>query len=605
MIDRRSLLLTAAATLAAPLPALADEKMLSRHDQLNALFDRFVNEGLDLSPEGVTSLGLDVGPRAHQKSELGDRSLKAADRNYELGVKQLADLEAFGRRDLSPADEVSYDVVRFGLVVQVDAGKRFAYAGRSPGAPYVLNQLTGAYHDLPDFLDSQHQIATKEDADAYVARLNLLSTAIDQDSEQARHDEGLGVFGPDFVLDKTILQLKQLRDTPADKAVLVQSLVRRTAEKKIDGDWGAAATKTYEEKVRPALDRQIALTEALRAKAVHDAGCWRLPEGEAYYQASLINWTTSSRKAEDIHQLGLDMVAKLTARMDELMKAQGLTQGTVGQRLRGMYEDPRFRYPNTDEGKEKLLADLNEKVRVVQAKLPQWFGTLPKAGVEIRRVPKYTEAGSPGGYYNSGSLDGKRPGAYYINLRDTAEVPSWTLPTLTYHEAIPGHHLQGTLALEADTPLIRKLSFFSGYLEGWALYAEQLADEMGMYDNDPWGRIGYLHDACFRGVRLVVDTGMHRLRWSREKAIKYFVDTIGDQDASATTEVERYCVWPGQACSYMLGKLEWLKLREQAKTQLGARFDIRKFHDAGLLSGATPLEVLDTVIGDWIKTQQA
>jgi uncharacterized protein (DUF885 family) len=605
MIDRRRLLLTAAAVTLAPAPVLASGGDGSRHDQLNALFDRFVDEGLDRSPEGVTSLGLDTGKRAHQKSELGDRSLKAADENYELGVKQLAALDAFGRHDLSPADEVSFDVVRFGLVVQADAGKRFAYAGRSPGSPYVLNQLTGAYHDLPDFLDSQHRIETKADAEAYLARLEALSTAIDQDSEQARHDAGLGVFGPDFVLDKTLKQLRELRGAPADKAVLVQSLVRRTAEKKIDGDWAAAATKVYEEKVRPALDRQIFLAEALRAKAVHDAGCWRLPDGDAYYQASLVNWTTSSRPAEEIHQLGLDLVAKLTARMDELMRAQGLTQGTVGQRLRGMYEDPRFRYPNTDEGKEKLLADLNQKVRVVQAKLPQWFGALPKAGVEIKRVPKYTEAGSPGGYYNQGSLDGKRPGAYYINLRDTSEVPSWTLPTLTYHEAIPGHHLQGTIALEADTPLIRKLSFFSGYIEGWALYAEQLADEMGMYENDPWGRIGYLHDAGLRAVRLVVDTGMHRLRWTREKAIKYFVDTIGDKDESATTEVERYCVWPGQACSYMLGKLEWLKLREAARAQLGDRFDIRKFHDAGLLSGATPLEVLDTVIGDWIKTQRA
>jgi uncharacterized protein (DUF885 family) len=268
-----------------------------------------------------------------------------------------------------------------------------------------------------------------------------------------------------------------------------------------------------------------------------------------------------------------------------------------------MYEDKRFLYPNTDAGKETLIADLNVKVQAVQAKLPQWFGALPKAKVEIKRIPKYTEAGAPGGYYNNGSLDGTRPGQYYINLRDTAEVPSWTLPTLTYHESIPGHHLQLSLQQEADLPMIRRLSFFSAYIEGWALYAEQLADEMGMYDTDPWGRIGYLHDAALRAVRLVVDTGLHAMRWSREQAIRYFVDTIGDQDTAAATEVERYCVWPGQACAYMLGKLEWLKLRDQAKARLGARFDIRRFHDAGLLSGAMPLEVLDAVIADWIAHQ--
>jgi uncharacterized protein (DUF885 family) len=464
----------------------------------------------------------------------------------------------------------------------------------------VLNQLTGAYHDLPDFLDSQHSIESKDDADAYLSRLAAVSTAVDQESEQARHDAGLGVFGPDFVLDQTLKQLRGLRDTPADQATLVQSLVRRTKEKQIAGDWAGPATRIYQEKIQPALARQVALAESLRAKATHDAGVWRLPDGPDYYRASVLYWTTSQRTAEDIHAVGLDLVAKYSARMDELMRAQGLTQGTVGERLRAMYQDPRFLYPNTDEGRAKLLADLNAKVRTVQAKLPQWFGTLPKATVEFKRVPPYIEAGSPGGYYQPGSLDGKRPGAYYINLRDTSEIPSWTLPTLTYHEAIPGHHLQGSLQQEADLPLIRRVSFFSAYIEGWALYAEQLADEMGMYENDPWGRIGYLHDACFRAVRLVVDTGMHAMRWSREKAIRYMVDTIGDQERSATTEIERYCTWPGQACAYMLGKLEWLKLREEAKAKLGARFDIRKFHDAGLLSGAMPLEVMDQVIASWI-----
>ena len=262
---------------------------------------------------------------------------------------------------------------------------------------------------------------------------------------------------------------------------------------------------------------------------------------------------------------------------------------------------PDSRYPNTDAGKEKLLRDLNQKVKAVTARLPEWFNTLPRAGLEIRRVPKYTEAGAPGGYYNTPALDGSRPGIYYINLRDTAEVPSWTLPTLTFHEGIPGHHLQLSIQQEVDVPLIRKLSFFSAYIEGWALYSEQLAVEMGMYKNDPYGHIGQLHDAMFRAVRLVVDTGLHSMKWSREKAVKYYVNTLGDQEASATTEVERYCVWPGQACSYMLGKLKILELRDKARQSLGPRFDIRKFHDAVLLNGAVPLSVLSTEVDAFIQ----
>jgi uncharacterized protein (DUF885 family) len=415
----------------------------------------------------------------------------------------------------------------------------------------------------------------------------------------------LGCIPPDFALAKTLDQMQKLRAIPAASAVLTTSVAKRAKEKGIPGDYAGQAEKIVTEKVYPALDRQIALVKDMQAHATHDAGVWKLKDGEQYYVDSILNWTTSTLKPAEIHQMGLDVVKTYSSRIDEIMKSHGMTKGTVGERLRAMYDDPKFRYPNTDEGKEKLLADLNVKVQVVRAKLPQYFGVLPKANVEIKRVPKYIEAAQPGGYYENASLDGKRPGIYHINLRDTAEVPSWTLPTLTYHESIPGHHLQLSIQQEAALPLIRKVSFFSAYIEGWALYAEQLADEMGMYDNDPFGRIGYLHDAMFRGVRLVVDTGIHSMRWSREQAIKYFTDVLGDPVASATTEVERYCVWPGQACAYMLGKLTILRLREKAKTALGPKFDIHQFHDAILLCGAVPLTVLETVVDNYIKAKRA
>jgi uncharacterized protein (DUF885 family) len=279
------------------------------------------------------------------------------------------------------------------------------------------------------------------------------------------------------------------------------------------------------------------------------------------------------------------------------MQAHGMTKGTTGERMAAMTKDPKFIYENTDAGKDKLLADLNKQIDVVFAKLPQFFGVLPKSKVTVKRVPKATELGAPGGYYMGASLDGTRPGAYYINLRDTAEVPSWTLPTLTYHEAIPGHHMQISIQQEnKNLPELRKISGFNAYIEGWALYAEQLAGtDMGMYANDPYGKIGYLHDAMFRACRLVVDTGMHAKRWSREQAMDFMKTYTGDLNE---TEIERYAVWPGQALGYMVGKIKWLDLRQKMQARAGADFDIKKFHDTGLLAGAVPLDVLEQVYKD-------
>jgi len=605
MLDRRALLLSGAATLAATAataaaPKIKPPRISPAVAAMDKLFDAFIAEALDQSPEGVTSLGLDKGKRAYQKSRLNDRSLAGNARVKALNTSQLKRLNTIDRKQLSGLDAINYDVVHFGLQTNEVVNKRYAYGGNGAGVPYVVNQFGGAYSGIPDFLDSQHQIAGKSDAEAYLARLSDFAKTLDGELEVMKHDAGLGVVPPDFVIRSTLKQLSDLRAMTPNKAVLVQSLVRRAREKKIAGDWEKQASALLTGKIYPALDRQIAQFKAWQPKAVHDAGVWRLPDGGQYYTDSILSWTSSTRKPEEIHKLGLDLVAQYASRMDAIMRAQGLTKGTVGQRLRGMYGNPRFTYPNTDAGKEKLIADLNRKVAAISARLPQWFGTLPKTKLIIKRVPKYIEAGQAGGYYNGGSLDGTRPGIYYINLRDTKEQPSWALPTLTYHEGIPGHHLQGTLQNEAPLPLIRKAQFFSAYDEGWALYAEQLADEMGMYKGDPFGEIGYLHDACFRAVRLVVDTGMHAMKWSREQAVKYYTDAIGDPEAAAITEVERYCVWPGQACGYMLGKVTWLEERARAKQALGAKFDIRKFHDAGLLSGSMPLGVLHDRISHYI-----
>ena len=605
MLDRRKMLLSGAAVTVV---ALADVPIAWAADSgaaaLNALFDQFMAENLDLSPLTATQLGVDTDARAHERGEVDDNSLAGIAKNKVENADQLRRLKAFDRNSVSGMNQLNYEVVMFNLQTQDDDNKRYDFSTGGAGSPYVISQLTGSYSQTPDFLDSVQPVETMEDVDAYMSRLALSAKAIDNDSDVARHDIALGVIPPDFVLDNTLKQMATLRAPTPGESVMATSVARRAKEKNIPGDYGAQAAKIVADAVYPALDRQIALVKTMRAQATHDAGVWKLPKGDQYYADSVLYWTTSTMSPADIHKTGLKVVADYQARADADMNKLGLTVGTVGERLRKMYDDPKFRYPNTDEGKEKLLADLNTKIQVVRAKLPQYFGVLPKANLIIKRVPKATEAGAPGGYYNSPSIDGKRPGMYYINLRDTAEVPSWSLPTLTYHEGIPGHHLQGSIQNETDLPLIRKVSFFSAYIEGWALYSEQLADEIGMYADDPWGRIGYMHDAMLRGVRLVVDSGMHAMKWSREQAVKYYVDTLGDPDSAAITEIERYCVWPGQACAYMLGKLDILRQRDKAKAALGTKFDIRQFHDAILLCGAVPLAVLDEVVDRYIAAKK-
>ena len=567
--------------------------------QLTAALDSFFAEAMAESPQFVTGLGLDKDAYAAAKSKLDDQSLTQLDHLRALNADQLARLQAIDRSRLSGAAAVNYDAVIFALQTTAEGDKAFPYGAQGAGAPYVISQLTGSYQSVPSFLATQHTIETKPDADAYLARLAAFATVMDQETERARRDVGLGVIPPDFVVDRTLAQMKGLQVAP-ESSPLVTSVAERAYKKQIAGDYSGQASKIFTDQVAPALGRQVDLMRELRTKAVHDAGCWRLPDGEAYYTLSLKVGTTTTMSPDEVHQLGLDQAHELAERADALLKKQGMSKGSISQRIRALFNDKRYIYPNTDAAKARLIEDLNAQVQDMQGRLPQYFGVLPKASVEIKRVPKFIEAGAPGGYYNNASLDGTRPGIYWINLRDTAETPRWALPTLTYHESIPGHHLQLSLQQEANLPMIRRAAFYSAYGEGWALYAEQLAMEMGVYADNPLGEIGYLQSALFRAARLVVDTGLHAKRWSREQAIATMADIDGEPTSSAATEIERYCVWPGQASSYMVGKLTWLRLRDKARTALGASFDIRQFHDAGLLSGNMPLIALEPVIDGYI-----
>ncbi|HVI34121.1 DUF885 domain-containing protein [Phenylobacterium sp.] len=618
MLSRRNLLLSAGATVALagcataspgvvtapPPPTPAAPPPPTPQAQLSAYMDQVFREALDDSPQFVTSLGLDKDDRAAAKARLDDASLADLARDKALTADQLRRLKAIPREPLTGMAAVNYDTLLATLEVTDEGNRKFQYGYQGAGQPYVLSQLTGAYQSVPDFLGTQHTIETKADADAYLSRLDAFATQMDQELERARHDVGLGVIPPDFVVERSLTQMAGLVG-PADRSPLVTSVATRAKEKGIAGDYAGQASLIYRDKVVPALQRQIAFMKEIQPRAVHDAGAWRLPDGEAYYDVALRGSTTTTLSPDEIHQIGLDQARELSARADVLLKKAGYSRGTVGQRIQALYRDKKYHYPNTDAGKEKLLADLNAQVKVMSARLPQMFATLPKAPVEVRRVPKFIEAGAPGGYYNQPTLDGSRPGIYWINLRDTAENPTWTLPTLTYHEAVPGHHMQLALQQEADLPMIRRAMFFSSYGEGWALYAEQLAQEMGVYADDPLAEVGYLQSSLFRSARLVVDTGLHFKRWSREKAIDTMTSIDGSPRSAATTEIERYCVWPGQACSYMVGKLTWVRLRDKAKAALGPRFDLRQFHDAGLLAGAMPLTVLEARIDQYIASARA
>lgn len=604
MIDRRQFVLsTAAAAIAAagtgPLAAAAPAAPATGGPEdkaLLTLLDAFFYEGVDESPENATSLGLDKGARAGLKAKLDDRSEAERTRALARAEDRLKRLRAIDRAKLTPANQINYDVIDWSTTRRVANGRRFFYGNGGWGGPYVLSQLTGAYQDIPDFLDSQHAIATKQDADAYLARLDAFATAIDQDTARQRDNAARGVFAPDFALDLALGQMNALRGRPAAETVLVASIARRTGEKGIAGTWGADAEKIVAGKVFPALDRQMALVKELRARATHDAGVWRLPDGGAYYAASLESSTTTTMSADEIHRIGLTQVAELSAELDAILKGQGMTRGTVGERLAALNADPKQLYPETDEGRAALIASLNADVKHMYGLLPRFFNEIPKATVEIRRVPVFIQDGAPNGYYNGASLDGSRPAIYYINLKETADWPKYTLPSLTYHEAVPGHHLQISLAQEStEIPLIRRRGGFSAYTEGWALYAEQLADELGLYKDDPLGKAGRLQSFLFRAGRLVVDTGIHAKRWSREQATDYLVGVTGMPRPRTLREVERYCVWPGQACSYKVGHNKWVELRARAQARQGSRFDIRTFHDV-LKSGAMPLAILEKLV---------
>ncbi len=605
-LNRRSLLINSAAITAIGLSGCS----VLKHDQsaeLKTLIDRITKETLLDSPETVTSFNLPIsmlGENVIGKSS--NRSKAAEEARNKMVAGWIAELEKIKQSNLEGDDKLTQSIMLSASKYSNNAAK-FGYGDAGYGAPnpYIVSQLTGAYVGYPDFLDSIHPVKTHEDAEGYISRLDGFAVQIKDETQRLNEDAAKGVIAPDFIIKTALEQLDKFLSIKPEETVLVSSIVGKLKEAKLEPkDYSVRATAIVKDKILPAYSNLKTSFEVLLKKANSDAGVWKLPQGDEYYKAALAYWTTTTKTPTEIHELGKSIVQSLGVEIDKSLKEIGYTEGSLAQRIEKLTKDPKYVYPNNEAGKTKLLADINVKMNELKALLPDVFATLPKADCEVKRVPSYTEAGAPGGYYIQPAPDGSRPGAYYINLRDTAAWPSWSLPTLTYHEAVPGHHNQIALAQEAQgLPFIRsKMLWFGAYGEGWALYAETLADELGVYKNDKPGRIGYLQSMAFRAARCVVDTGIHAMKWTKQQAIDYMVEATGDTYDSIETEVERYCVWPGQATCYMVGRVKIMEIRDAAKKALGEKFDIKAFHDKILLSGAMPLDVLEQVITDWVKS---
>ena len=571
--------------------------------EAGALLDSLAENLLILQPESATSLGVDKGPRAALRSKLGDRSQAGRDKVESVLRADLARAEAVDVSGLSHSTRTSVEVIRSAYRTALE-GLALPYGDVAVGSwrntPYVVIQNVGAYLDTPRFLDSDHPIDSAADAEAYISRLEAYPVELEGELGRIRDARGKGLVPPAFLIDKAIAQMESSLKGARDGGGLVESIERRTREKNIPGDWAGRARAITQQKVAPALERQIAELRTQRQTATMDAGMWARPGGDAFYRWALKASTTTTMTPDQVHQMGLDQLAELQGRMDPILKKLGYTQGSVGARMQALAKDPRYKFSEGDKGRAEIMAYIQDWLGKFRTRLPNAFRTLVRGNLEVKRLPPEEEPGAPGAYGGAGSIDGTIPGKFWINLRSTDLHSKYSLPDLAAHEAIPGHVWQGEYANQL--PMIRTLLAFNAYSEGWALYAEQLMDELGAYDDFEVARLGFLQSLAFRAVRLVVDTGIHAKRWTREQGVHFFVERNGSNPMEVASEVDRYCSWPGQACGYKIGHTEIVRQRTRAKTELGGRFDLRDYDDAVVKGGNVPMDVLAKNVSEYITT---
>ena len=573
---------------------------------INELANRQAMLYLVKNPELFTQVGIVDGTVLDFHSgRLAAVGVEKRDQDYATMARYVKEVERFDRTRLDQQDQLTYDILLDQWQTALSF-KRFDWL--SSEGLYPIAPMWGTQVQLPNFLQSAHVVKNEKAARNYVRRLEAMGGKLDATTAEMLRQAKAGVVLPISLLEKAESGIKDtVSPQPADNPLVTTFVARMNKATGIDAaartGFARQAAQALQTGVYPAYQRMIAALETQRAAAATQAaGVGRLPDGAAYYAAALRQMTTTDYTPAQVHALGLAEVARIGAEMDTLLRSQGLATGSVGARVQALHKDPRFLLPNTDAGRQQLLARYQQILDEVNARMPEYFRTVPQGKLSVERVPIAAEKGSAGAYYQPAAMDGSRAGTFFVNLRDVAETATWSMKTLAYHEGIPGHHFQISIALNLkDLPLLRQQTLYSAYAEGWALYAERLAAEIGMYKDDPLGDLGRLEAEMFRATRLVVDTGLHADGWTREQAIAYMVDTTGMNESEVISEVERYMGQPGQACAYKVGQLKILELRERARAALGPRFNLRDFHAVVLENGGVPLTTLELLVNNWIS----
>ena len=570
----------------------------------NWFYDRVFMEYGFQDPQMMSSMRMLPSWMDWYSDDLTDQSLAQEKKLQNKLRTDLATLRQYDRASMNEADALNYDMLEYFLALQAE-GEPFAHHN------YPLNQLFGIQNEFPTFMATQHPVETATEAKDYVARLNKAPAMVDQVLEGVMLRERENIIPPTFVVEKVLKEMRAFVAAKPAQNILYTSLVEKfdkAGEQAFSADQRKALLAETEsairDKVYPAYGKFIAYYEKLLPKTTGNNGVWALPNGKAFYAYAVKMHTTTNMTPGQVHQLGLSEVARIEAEMDVILRGEGLTIGSVGARVQGISKRPDQLYANTDAGRKQIIDDFQTIIDDIDQNLTPYFNVRPKMGVKVERVPAFREATAPGAYYNGPAFDGSRPGIFYINLRNTGEVAKFGMRTLAYHEAIPGHHFQIAIQQElTGVPIFRKVLPFTAYAEGWALYSERLAWEAG-FQKAPLDNLGRLQAEMFRAVRLVVDTGLHDKRWTREQAIAYMLEKTGMPETDVVAEIERYLVMPGQALAYKVGMNKILELRDNAKKQLGPKFDLKAFHDVVLTGGSMPMALLERRVQQWVAKQQ-
>lgn len=548
-------------------------------------------------PGRATGLGVDTGDHAAWRSTFGTPGEEGRAAYAAALGEMLGEVRAYPLAGLTSDQQIGFEVVETAFARAVE-GFALPYGDVAVGswrnAPYVVIQNVGGYIDMPRFFGSTQLLAKDGDVGPYLDRLIEVPAVLDGERERIRAARGMRVVPPAFLLDKAIRQMEaSISEAKASYAGPLAASDLAEAKAAVP-----QAERIAARGIVPALERQLAELKVQRSLAKDSAGVWAQPQGEEYYAWALGASTTTSLSPDEIHRQGLAELEALHGQMDPILKKIGYTKGSVGERMQALSADPRYQFAEGDPGRKEIFAFIDERLKWIRAQMPRAFTRLVDPNMEVVRLPLSEEPGAPGAYGGAGSKDGSIPGRFWINLRTTDLHRKYDLADLTFHEAIPGHVWEGEFSNRL--PLIRSILAFNAFSEGWALYAEQLADELGAYKGFEVGRLGFLQSLAFRACRLVVDTGLHSKQWTREQGRQFFVERNGSKVEEVASEVDRYCSWPGQACGYKIGHSEILRQRARAQKALGGRYDLRAFNTALVLGGNAPLSVMANTVERYI-----